>query len=368
MPFVREAYPTLPRYEADVLVTLANPLPAAIVGNPYRGPNMAKRHRKSPAARRRANRLSTLRSRWKKRTGRGGRYAGFKAVVHAKAGKRKKHKSPRGHRWAWTGRKGTVSLFKKGLLVATNPIKLASDLGGMIVDPVKDLPKSIPALFKGSVIKNVLFAGAGGVTGLVGGQIVQGAVLSGISKIAPSLLPSAALGKGVVQRVVGASFALLTGGLVAKFALKGESQKSFMAGTAAAALVEALFPGRIAGLLQGVPVIGAVIAPQASPVQGLAGLFGSDELAGIGAYVDASAYQGVNGMGAYVDASAYQGVNGLGTYVDSRGYQGVNGPMDDAVAGLNGGNLGYDPNQLAGAGHLGEMGAMGSNMASHLDS
>jgi hypothetical protein len=38
------------------------------------------------------------------------------------------------------------------------------------------------------------------------------------------------------------------------------------------------------------------------------------------------------------------------------------------VAGLNGGNLGYDPNQLAGMGHLGEMGAMGSNMASHLDS
>ncbi len=348
-----------------MLVTLANPLPAAIVGNPHRTHSMAKRRRKSTsAARRKAARGRTLRYRWKKRTAKGGRYAGFKAVVHAKAGRRKKHHKPRGHRWAWTGRKGTVSIFKKGLLVATNPVKALSNIGGMVIDPVKDLPKSLPGLFKGSVVKNVLVAGAGGIAGLVGGNIVQGAIMNGLAKFAPSLVPAGALSKGWVQRVVGASSALLVGGAIAKFALKGQNQKTFVTGTAAAALFEALFPGRIAGLLVNVPVIGKIMAPQASPVQGLAGLFGSDELAGIGAYVDASAYQGVNGVGAYVDASAYQGVNG---YVESKGYQGVNGPMDDAVAGLSG-NLGYDPNQLAGAGHLGEMGAMGSNMASHLDS
>ncbi len=363
IPYVREALPHSPRNEVDVLVTLANPLPAAIVGNPFRGRHMSKHRRMSPAARRRSARTSALRYRWKKRTRPGGNYAGFKAVVHDKAGKRKKHKSPRGHRWAWTGRKGTVSLFRKGLLVATNPVKAISNLGGMIIDPVKDLPKSLPALFKGSPVQHLLVAGAGGVTGLVGGQILQGLVFNGIAKIAPNLIP-AAMSKGIVQRVVGASFALITGGVIANFALKGDNKKSFMTGTAAAALIEAIFPGRIAGLLQGVPVVGAMIAPQASPVQGLAGLFGSDELAGIGAYVDASAYQGVNGVGAYVDASAYQGVNG---YVESKGYQGVNGPMDDAVAGMGAG-IGYDPNQLAGAGHLGDLGAMGSNMASHLDS
>lgn len=343
-----------------MLVALANPLPAAIIGNPYRGRHMSKR-RLSAAQRRRHARFSTLKSRWKKRTRPGGRYAGFKAVVHHKAGRRKKHSPPRGHRWAWSGRKGTVSILRKGLLVATNPMKLLSTASGMIVDPIKDLPKALPALLKGSMLKNVGLAAAGGVTGLVGGQIVQGQVFSLLARFAPSIVPSAQLGKGLVQRVVGASFALLTGGLVANLALKGSNKAAFVTGTAAAALFEALFPGRIAQQLANVPVIGPILAPQASPVQGLAGLFGSDSLAGIGAYVDAPGYQGV---GAYVDAPGYQGV---GAYVDAPGYQGVGSSMDDAVAGLNGGNLGYDPNQLAGSGHLGGLGAMGSNMASHLD-
>jgi len=338
-----------------VLVTLANPLPAAIVGNPFRTRPMKTKSK-------RLSRRRTLRYRWKKRTAPGGRYAGFKAVVHDKAGSRKKHKSPRGHRWAWTGRKGTVSLLKKGLLVATNPLRLAASVKDMIVEPVTALPRTLPALFKGEVIKNVGFAAAGGVTALVGGQIVQAQVLGLLNKFAPSIVPSAQLGKGMVQRVVGASFALLTGGLVAKLALKGQTRTAFATGVAAAALVEALFPGRMAQALQNVPVVGKMLAPQASPVQGLAGMFGSDSLAGIGAYVEAPSYQGI---GAYVEAPSYQGI---GAYVEAPSYQGVGSSMDDAVAGLNGDGLGYDPNQLAGAGHLGEMGAMGANMASHLDS
>jgi hypothetical protein len=335
-------------------MALANPLPAAIVGNPLRG-RMSKR-RASMSRSRRMARARTLRYRWKARTRPGGRYSGFKAVVHSKAGRRKKHASPRGHRWAWTGRKGTVSLLRKGLLVATNPVKF---LNSMIVEPVKDLPKTLPALFKKAPIKHALIAGAGGITGLVGGQIVQAQVFNLLARTVPSIVPSATLGKGMVQRVVGASFALVTGGLVAKFALKGDNQKTFITGVAAAALVEAIFPGRMAQALASVPVIGPVLTPQASPVQGLAGLFGSDDLAG---YTSNPAYQGV---GAYTENPAYQGV---GAYTENPAYQGVGGPMDDAVAGLHGGNLGYDPNQLAGGGHLGGMGAMGSNMASHLDS
>jgi len=133
------------------------------------------------------------------------------------------------------------------------------------------------------------------------------------------------------------------------------SKQAFITGTAAAALIEAVFPGRAANMLSRIPVIGPYVASSASPVQGLAGMFGSDELA---AYVESPAYQGV---GAYVESPAYQGV---GAYVESPAYQGVgglNGPMDNAVAGL-----GYDPNELAG-GHLNGLGAMGSNMASHLD-
>jgi hypothetical protein len=303
---------------------------------------------------RRAAKTAALRYRWKARTRPGGSYAGYKAVVHSKAGRRKKHSQPRGHRWAWTGRKGTASLFRKGLLVATNPLNF---LTANIVDPIKDLPSSVPALIKNQPVKNLLIAGAGGLTGLVAGQIVQAQVFALLAKTVPSIVPSGVLGKGMAQRVVGAGFALVTGGLVAKFALKGNTRQAFVTGVAAAALVEALFPGRVAKALANVPVVGGILAPQASPVQGLAGLFGTDDLA---AYTENPAYQGV---GAYTENPAYQGV---GAYTENPAYQGIGGPMDDAVAGLDG-NLGYDPNQLAGDGHLGGMGSMGSNMASHLD-
>lgn len=335
-----------------MLVTLANPLPLAIVGNPPRGARMAKRHRRKTARAKLLARRRQLKYRWKMRTRPGGRYAGFKAVVHEKAGRRKKHKSPRGRRWAWTGRKGTVSLFRKGLLVATNP---AGAIKRAVIDPVTSLPKTLPALFKGKgMIKHVGFAVGGALTGLVGGSVVQNTIMGFAGRFLPAMVANA-MSKGIVQRVVGASFALGTGSLIARFAIKDrDTKQAFVTGVAAAALVEAIFPGRVAGLLANVPVVGGLLAPKASPVQGLAGLFGSDELAGVGAYVDASAYQGV---GAYVDSPSYQGVGGsmddaVAGYVDSPGYQGV----------------GADPNQLAGSGHLSGLGAMGSNMLSHLDS
>lgn len=332
-----------------MLVTLANPLNLAIVGNPP-----GKRRRKSTARSRALARVRQLRYRWNQRTRPGGRYAGFHAVVHAKPGRRRKHRAPRGRRWAWTGRKGTVHLLRKGILVATNPV--LSGAKDLIVRPVTSLPKSLPALLKGNVAKNLGIGAAGALTGLVGGNFVQGAVIKALSGVMPDAVAKA-MANDIVQRVVGASFALVTGGLVAKFAIKNPQAKAaFVTGTAAAALFEAIFPGRVAKLLADVPVIGGMIGPKASPVQGLAGLFG---------YYSTPGYQGV---GEYVDAPSYQGVNGMGAYVDAPSYQGVNGPMDDAVAGLHGGNLGYDPNQLAGAGHLGDLGAMGANMASHLDS
>ena len=331
-----------------MLVTLANPLPLAIVGNPPHGARMARRRRKTARSKMLA-RARQAKYRWNLRTRPGGRYAGFKAVVHHKPGRRKKHKSPRGRRWAWTGRKGTVSLFRKGLLVATNPVN-AIKTG--VIDPITSLPKTLPALFKGKgMVVHVGLAAGGAVTGLVAGGMVQNTVLGLASRFMPAAVASA-LSKGIVQRVVGASFALGTGSLIAHFAIKNKDKKTaFLTGVAAAALVEAIFPGRVAGMLSRVPVVGGLIAQKASPVQGLAGLFGSDELAG------------------YVEAPSYQGVGG---YVEAPSYQGVGGSMDDAVAGYVESpayqGVGSDPNQLAGAGHLSGLGAMGSNMASHLDS
>jgi len=319
-------------------MTLSNPLNLAVIGNP--GP----RRRRS----KRAAKVSQLKSRWKKRTRPGGRWAGYKAVIRSKAGRKVKVRG-KGRRWAFTGRKGTVSLHRRNKLVATNPVNA---IKRTVVTPLTSLPKSLPALFKGKVAKNVLFAGGGAVTGLVGGNLLQSTIMGALNRFMPAAIQGA-LSNGIVQRVIGASFALVAGGVVGRFALKSTSDRaSFITGTAAAALVEAVFPGRVAGLMSQLPIVGPYLAPIASPVNGLAGIYGSDELA---AYVESPAYQGV---GAYVESPAYQGV---GAYVESPAYQGVGGPMDNAVAGL-----GYDPNQLAG-GHLNGLGAMGSNMASHLD-
>jgi hypothetical protein len=92
-------------------------------------------YRMNPGKRRRKGRgrmspgrraTSRLRSTWKRRTRRGGRYAAYGAVVRTtKSGSprrgRRKHVKGKGH--AWTGRKGTVALYsrKTGKLWGTNP-------------------------------------------------------------------------------------------------------------------------------------------------------------------------------------------------------------------------------------------------------
>jgi hypothetical protein len=330
-----------------MLLTLSNPLPLAIVGNPPKGSPMARR-RKSAASKR----TTRLKSRWSKLLKTKGwkpPYSYLSATVRRKAGKRK---HVRGH--SWTGRKGTVALYDKqsGKLWGTNPRRglrrflnpgnIVASIKSVTLDPVMALPKGVPALFKGSIVKHVAFAAGGAVVGLVGSTMLQKLAMPLLAKI-PGV--SGVMTGGIAQRVVGASFALITGTVVGKLALKDQdSRNAFVTGAAAAALVEAIFPGRIAGLMSNVPVVGNMLAPQASPVQGLAGLFG---------YTLNPAYQGV---GAYVSSPAYQGV---GAYVQSPSYQGVGAAGDQVLAGL-----GYAGEQLAGSNDLA---GMGSNMASHLD-
>ncbi len=346
-----------------VLVTLSNPLNLAIVGNPPRkGSHMAKsrRRRKAhPSTRKGRKTASRLRYTWKKRT-RSGRYAGLGAVVRTHKNGTVRHgrrKHVKGH--SWTGRKGTVALYhrKTGKLWGTNPRRsrrfnpgaVMIDAKKMIVAPVVALPKSVPALFKGKIVKHIAYAGIGGVVGLVGGSTVNRFAMPMLAKL-PYV--STAMANGYVQRIVGGSVALLVGGAVGRLAVKDtDARNAWITGVAAAALVEAIFPGRLAGLLSKAPLPAAVtaaVAPAASPVQGLAGMFGTDDLA-MGAYVSAPAYQGV---GAYVEAPAYQGV---GAYVSAPAYQGV-GDLD----GQSG--LGYAGEQLAG-----NLDGIGSNMMSHLD-
>jgi hypothetical protein len=328
-------------------------------------------------------RFSARKRFWKKATGRRGKYSNLGAVVRRRPGKRKHRKGV-----SWTGRKGTVALYSRrsGKLWATNPKRrghrgrshhrrgrnpgIIDSAKSMIIAPVMALPKTLPALFKTDPLRHGLFAGGGVLAGMIGGTALQSALLG----VTGSLLPDAvktAMSKGIVQRVVGASFALLAGGLVAKFGVKpGGDRTSFVTGTAAAALIEAIFPGALAQRLHTLPIVGPWIQLPASPVAGLAGLFGSDELAGFGTYTQNPAYQGVGtytqnpayqGVGAYVHSPAYQGVGRLGAYVHSPAYQGVGhlgASMDDAVAGLGA----PGDNRLAG-----NLGAIGSNMPSHLD-
>src|SRR6202044_1458428 len=110
-----------------------------------------------------------------------------------------------------------------------------------------------------------------------------------IAKILPA--SAGVMSGGITQRVLGASFALLSGSLIGRFGIKDtDARNAFVTGAAASALVEAIFPGKMGSLLGKLPIIGGWIAPAASPVQGIAGLFGTDSL---GAYVQAPGYQGV---------------------------------------------------------------------------
>lgn len=345
-----------------MLVTLSNPLNLAVVGNP--GVSMARhrRRRASSSTRKGRRSASRLRSVWKRRTRKGSKYAHLAAVVRTtKSGRvrRGKRKHVKGH--GWTGRKGSVALFsrKTGKLWGTNPKRrgrrfnpgtIVADAKQMILAPVMGLPKSVPALLKGNIISHVAFAAAGGAVGLIGGTMLNRFAMPYLAKL-PYV--STAMANGIVQRVVGGASALLVAGIIGKVALKSkpEARNAWVTGAAAAALVEAIFPGRLAGLLSKAPLPAAVVAPAAaaaSPVQGLMGLFGTNDLA---AYVQSPAYQGV---GAYVQSPAYQGV---GAYVQSPAYQGVGG-TNDAVAGV-----GYAGEQLAG-----NLDGIGSNMMSHLDS
>lgn len=294
--------------------------------------------------------LSQVLSRWKRRT-RKGRWSGFHASVRMNKSRTKIRYGKRRHRrgFSWTGRRGSVALSRRGRIWATNPGRILAMGKNMILSPITGLPKNLPALLRGKPVKNLAYAGGGAMVGLIGGNTLQGFVMPLASKI-PGV--SNAMSGGILQRVVGAAFALIAGGVVGKVAIKDPSARnSFVTGTAAAVLVEAIFPGRIAALLTNVPVVGNFFAAHASPVAGLAGLFGTNDLAGIGEYVIARNNQ--SSLGAYVQMPGAAGsMNGLGTYVQS--------PADQNLQGL-----GYRGERLAG---LGNLDGMGSNMPSHLDS
>jgi hypothetical protein len=355
-----------------MLLTLSNPLHLAVVGNPPRkGAAMARRRTKRISKRA----YKSTKRVWRKKV-HTGRFKGLKVHVKRRAGFRKAIKGIRG-----TGRKGTVSIFSKiGRFLGTNPRKrgrnpaILATAKDLVITPVTSLPQSVPALFKGPVVKNVAFAAGGAVVGLAGGSMLQKFTLPLLAKL-PVVggYVAQAMGNSTAQRVVGAGFALLAGS-AAGFAVKDSgSRKAFVTGAAAAAIIEAIFPGRASALLARIPVVGQYISPIASPVQGIAGLFGTDNLAAIGAYVESPAYQGTNGMGAYVESPAYQGTNGMGAYVESPAYQGTNGMSayveSPAYQGTNG--LAGPNDAVAGMGYAGEqladLGAMGSQMASHLD-
>jgi hypothetical protein len=362
--------------EAAVLVTLSNPLNLAVVGNPLRRNRTMARHRARSRSRRHrtSKKAKRLVSKWRSKI-RSKKFRGLRFKVHTRRGRvvhtrRKRHSRIRG-----SGRRGTVSLFSKrtGRKVATNPRrrgrgrfmnpgKLLSTAKSYLITPVMDLPKGIPALLKGNLIKHAGFALGGSVVAMVGGNMLQKVTLPFVAKI-PGM--SGAMSGGIVQRILGAGFAILSGSVIGRLGLKDQNARNaFVTGAAASALIEAVFPGRIGALLGKIPVVGSWIAPIASPVQGIAGLFGTDDLA-MGAYVQAPGYQGV---GAYVQAPGYQGV---GAYVQAPGYQGVGTYVqapsyEGSVAGLSGAQsgVGYAGDSDALAGNLE---GMGSNMMSHLD-
>jgi hypothetical protein len=337
----------------------------------HRARSRSRRHRTSHKAKR-------LVSKWRRKI-RSKKFRGLRFKVRTRRGRVVRTRKMRSRRIRGSGRRGTVSLFSKrtGRKVATNPRrrsrgrrmmnpgKLLSTAKSYLITPVMDLPKGIPALLKGNLIKHAGFALGGSIVAMVGGNMLQKFTLPLVAKI-PGM--SGAMSGGMVQRILGAGFAILSGSVIGRFGLKDQNARNaFVTGAAASALIEAVFPGRIGALLGKIPLVGGWIAPIASPVQGIAGLFGTDDLA-MGAYVLAPGYQGVGsyvrapgyqGVGAYVRAPGYQGVGDVGTYVQAPSYEGSVAGLGDAASGV-----GYAGDSEALAGNLE---GMGSNMMSHLD-
>jgi len=263
---------------------------------------------------------------------------GYKITARRKAGRRKANK-----KWARsvrmrrpTGRKGTIA-FRKPVgrgrfkLMATNPRRRRRRQrrrnprrGGAKAQAISiknwtsgltNLPQNIPALFKGKMIPKV-FAATGGA---IGSMVVGNTIGTRLMAMLP--LPPNKYVVGGVNAAITYSGGYLLGSLL----LKGENKRSFITGSAIAAIANLLMPGIVHRGLMSIPVINTMIAA----------LPGMD---GLGGYVLAPGYQGV---GAYVSAPGYQGVGmlpgdmvagigsddalagELGTYVQAPSYQGV---------------------------------------------
>lgn len=246
---------------------------------------------------------------------------GYKVVVRRKAGRRKKSRRFSKRTGIRTGRKGTIS-FRGGRgrrkkLIATNPGGALSFKGW--TSGFTDLPKNLPKLLKGKkMVSNVLYMGGGALVSTMAGGLARGAVLGAIGQVAPTIASSR-----IVQGVVGAATSYTGGYLVAKVLIKNKtSQAAFITGSAAAAIVSAIFPGQINAMLTSIPMIG----PQLSMLPGMDGYVSAPSYQGVGSYVEAPGYQGI-GLDPS-DAVAGIGMDdmlagGLSSYVEAPGYQGV---------------------------------------------
>lgn len=196
------------------------------------------------------------------------------------------------------------------------------------VSAVKAAPKSVLGLFKGpNKIKNIAFATGGAVGTYFAGGIVTTKILTPALNMVGA---GAMLNTPMAKRLIGGMVPFTCGFIASKF-IKGDIGKALMVGGAVASIVEIAMPGKIAELIAKTPITAKAVTLPVAAVAGPAAAAGPvSGMSGLGAYVDAPAYQGV---GAYVDAPAYQGVGG---YVDAPAYQGV-GDLADAdyeMAGL----------------------------------
>lgn len=264
------------------------------------------------------------------------RLKGYKVIVRRRAGKRKSNAKWGRSKGVTTGRKGSIAFRKpvgrgKFKLVATNPRRRRarrnpgrrSTAGALSVKGwtggLTGLPANLGGIMKGKVVKNALFASGGMIGSMMVGGMARGFIMSTLSSVAPALVTNR-----IAQGALGAAITYTGGYLVGAVLIKDQkARNSFIAGSAAAAILNAILPGQINRLITAIPVIG----PQMAALPGMNGL---------GAYVMAPSYQGV---GAYVSAPSYQGVGllpsdavagyddalagGLGTYVSAPGYQGV---------------------------------------------
>jgi hypothetical protein len=297
-------------------VVMSNPgLHLAVLGNPGRRKKASAKQRRA-RVRRRHKKSSEKENPMARRRRRGRR-----SLPRRADGRFKRGSNPRRR----TARRTARRRYSR-----RNPV-------GQFVKIYTDLPKNIGATFRGNgALMNIALAGGA----MLGTYALSGTVTGKV--IAPIFK---AVGMDSAGKTTARVLEIITPSLIALGAtfIPGLSEKrktAIITGGGVASIMAAIAPNQIREWITKLGI--DKVAPDATEGGGagfLAGMYGREMLAGMGAYVDTASYSGTQGMLGYEQAAAYAGTGqemlagGMGAYVSDASYSGTQGMGQEMLAG-----------------------------------